>query len=127
MNYAPPPDKNLYDQQVWELVRQIPVGKVATYGQIMKTLSKPDGVSDDDYKISASRWVGSALSTCPQDVPWQRVINSQGKISHKSGAAEQKHLLVGEGVVITNEKINLDLYQWQGPGEQVEPAQGSLF
>lgn len=127
MNYAPPPNKNLYDQQVWELVRQIPVGKVATYGQIMKTLPKPDGISDEDYKISASRWVGSALSTCPQDVPWQRVINSQGKISHKSGAAEQKHLLVGEGVIITNEKINLDLYQWHGPGEQVEPAQGSLF
>jgi len=58
MNYVPPPNKQLYYEQVWALVRQIPSGKVATYGQITRLLTKPDAISVDDYKMSASRWVG---------------------------------------------------------------------
>lgn len=127
MNYVPPPNKQLYFEQVWALARQIPHGKVATYGQITKRIPQPEGVSVDDYQVSASRWVGLAMSACPDDVPWQRVVNSQGKISHKSQAGKQKHLLEGEGVLFSKQKIDLNEFQWREPGESDEPMQGRLF
>ena len=97
MNQASPPDKLLFYQQVWALVRQIPSGKVATYGQITTMISRPDEVSAEDYRLFASRWVGLAMASCPDDVPWQRVVNSQGKISHPE-AGKQIELLQQEGV-----------------------------
>ncbi|MEE9336429.1 MAG: MGMT family protein [Granulosicoccaceae bacterium] len=126
MNYAHPPNRQLYYEQVWALVREIPNGRVATYGQIAKLLSLPKGVSDDDYKMSASRWVGLAMAACSDDVPWQRVVNTQGKISHPE-AAKQKKRLEEEGVLFSKDKLNLDEYQWRGPGENDEPMQGRLF
>ena len=126
MNYVPPPNKQLYYEQVWALVRQIPSGRVASYGQITKILTQPEGVSFDAYQMSASRWVGLAMAACPDDVPWQRVINSQGKISHPE-AAKQKKLLEEEGVFFSKDKLNLDEYQWGGPGQTDEPRQGRLF
>ncbi len=126
MNYAPPPNKQLYFEQVWSLVREIPCGRVATYGQIAKTLPLPDGVDAEEYQLSASRWVGLALAACPDDVPWQRVVNAQGKISHPA-AGTQKNLLQGEGVLFSTEKINLSEFQWSGPGQSDLPRQSSLF
>jgi len=126
MSYVPPPDKQLYYDQVWALVRQIPGGKVATYGQITKMLPQPDGISTDAYKVSASRWVGSAMSACPDDVPWQRVINSQGKISHPE-AGRQKKLLEEEGVFFSRDKVDLNEFQWLVSEQSEEPAQGRLF
>lgn len=127
MNYVSPPDKQLYFDQVWILVRKIPHGQVATYGQITKLLSKPQEVSTADYQMSAARWVGLAMAACPNDVPWHRVINSQGKISHRAEAAKQQQLLQAEGVFLAKGKINLDEYQWSGPGVRCEPKQGQLF
>jgi len=127
MNYVPPPDKQLYYDQVWMLVREIPYGTVATYGQITKLLPQPKDISTADYQMSAARWVGLAMAACPDDVPWHRVINSQGKISHQANAAKQKQLLLSEGVLFSKEKINLDEYQWPGPGLSCQPKQGRLF
>lgn len=127
MSYVPPPNKQLYFEQVWVLVRQIPYGRVATYGQITKLLSQPEGISTDDYQMSASRWVGLAMAACLDDVPWQRVINSQGKISHRPEAGKQKQLLEEEGVLFSKGKLDLDEYQWRGPGQSDEPRQGRLF
>jgi len=126
MNYVPPPNKQLYYEQVWALVRQIPSGKVATYGQITRLLTKPDAISVDDYKMSASRWVGLAMAACPDDVPWQRVVNSQGKISHPE-AGRQIKLLSGEGVFFVKEKLDLELYQWLVSEQSDRPTQGQLF
>jgi len=127
MNYVPPPNKLLYFDQVWMLVRQIPYGKVATYGQISKLLSQPTGVSSEEYRISAARWVGLAMAGCPDDVPWQRVVNSQGKISHQAEPGKQKRLLEAEGVLLVQGKIDLHEYQWCGPGQSDAPQQGRLF
>lgn len=127
MNFIPLPDKQPYYEQVWAVARQIPHGKVATYGQITKFVPQPEGVSFDDYKVSAARWVGQAMSACPDDVPWQRVVNSQGKISHQAAPGKQKHLLEQEGVRFVQEKINLKEYQWAGPGQSDKPQQGQLF
>ena len=66
-------------------------------------------------------------AACPPDVPWQRVINSQGKISKRPGEAQQRQLLEGEGVLFVNDKINLKEYQWRDPSQPDVPKQGRLF
>jgi len=121
------PNKQLFYQKVWTQVQQVPNGMVATYGQIAKLVPAPDGISDSDYRMYGPRWVGLAMAACPDDVPWQRVVNSQGKISHPSEAAMQMQLLETEGVFFTNEKIDLREYQWRGPGQDDNHTQGRLF
>jgi len=127
MNYVHPPNKQLYSEQVWAVARQIPHAKVATYGQIAKLLPQPDGVSTQDYRTCAPRWVGLAMAACPGDVPWQRVVNAQGMISHNAQPGQQKKLLEAEGIIFSMEKIDLNEYQWRGPGHCDEPEQGRLF
>jgi methylated-DNA-protein-cysteine methyltransferase-like protein len=86
MQYTSPPDQQAYYEQVWHLVRQVPPGKVVTYGQIAQMIPPPEGVDPQEYKAFGPRWVGGAMAACPDDIPWQRVINSQGKISQRPGA-----------------------------------------
>lgn len=121
------PNKQLFYEQVWAQVQKIPAGKVATYGQIARLVPVPEGISDVDYQMYGARWAGLAMASCPDDVPWQRVINSQGKISHPSEAAKQKQLLQSEGVLFINEKIDLREYQWLRPGHNDNNIQGRLF
>lgn len=87
-------------EQVYRLVRQIPPGKVTSYGAIARMLGNP----------RAARTVGWALHSLPPsvppderggDVPWQRVVNSQGRISTsclEHGGGLQRALLEAEGV-----------------------------
>src|SRR5574341_2086521 len=96
-----PPDPSTYNSTVWAIARQIPEGKVSTYGQIASMIPAPDAVDPDQYRRLAPRWVGNAMHRCPDDVPWQRVINSEGKISLPAGSAsadEQRARLEMEGV-----------------------------
>ena len=125
MTDAQLPNKQSFYKQVWTQVLKIPNGKVATYGQIAKLVSAPDGVSNEDYRVYGPRWIGMAMAACPDDVPWQRVINSQGKISHPTEATKQLRLLQSEGVLFFNDRIDLREYQWPGPGEHM--SQGRLF
>ncbi|MGD8857404.1 MAG: MGMT family protein, partial [Chloroflexota bacterium] len=90
MPYASPPNQQAYHEQVWNLVRHVPRGRVITYGQIAQMLAPPVGVEPQEYKALGPRWVGGAMAACPDDVPWQRVINSQGKISERPSAKEQR-------------------------------------
>ena len=126
MSYSVTPNMKLYFEQIWAAARQIPYGRVATYGQLTKLVPQPEGISDDDYKTQASRWAGSAMAACPDDVPWHRVVNSQGKISHQA-TTNQRNRLEAEGIVFANDKLSLAEYQWRGPGESDEPTQGQLF
>jgi len=96
--FASPPDPIIFNNQVWEIVRQVPPGKVTTYGQIARMIPPPEGVEAKSYLSLGPRWVGGAMAKCPDDVPWQRVINSKGEISPRPGADEQRHLLEEEGV-----------------------------
>lgn len=95
-------------EKVWEVVRLIPPGKVASYGQIARLLAAPH----------AARTVGWAMAECPDDVPWQRVVNAQGRISLKGtigGAAHQRALLEAEGVEFDAQgRINLARHAWAG-------------
>jgi methylated-DNA-protein-cysteine methyltransferase-like protein len=125
--FTSPHNQQAYYEQVWNLVRQIPRGKVASYGQIALMIPSPNGVDFESYKAFSPRWVGGAMAACPDDVPWQRVINSQGKISERSGAERQRQLLEEEGIVFAKDKIDFKKYGWRGPDEDDEPKQETLF
>ncbi|NMC79839.1 MAG: cysteine methyltransferase [Chloroflexi bacterium] len=94
-------------ERIYAMVRQIPDGKVATYGQIAKMVG---GCS--------ARMVGYALAALPEGsgVPWQRVINYQGKVSPHGfgyGSAMQRLLLEEEGVVFDpQERVDLARFGW---------------
>ncbi len=121
----PPAVRDRWYQDVWDLARQIPTGKVATYGQIAALIPLPPGVSPQDYAAFRARWCGNAMRACPPDVPWQRVINSQGKISPRPGAEKQKALLEAEGVEFNDKgKIDFELYGWNGPDPEWCKARG---
>ena len=125
--FTSPPDSQAFNERVWQLVRQVPRGKVATYGQIALMLPPPMGVDFDAYRAQAPRWVGSAMAACPDEVPWQRVINSQGKISERPGAQKQRELLEAEGIVFVKDRIDLKKYGWGGLDQFETPQQPSLL
>ena len=127
MRFASPPNQQAYYEQVWTLVRQIPRGKVASYGQIALMLPPPNGVEFEAYKAFGPRWVGGAMANSPDDVPWQRVINSQGKISERAGAERQRQRLEEEGIMFVKDKVDMKKYGWGGLDETDAPKQGNLF
>lgn len=100
-------EKITYRDMVFEIVKKIPAGKVASYGQISRMIPG-----------CTARMVGYALASLPNQsgVPWQRVINSKGKISPHGagfGSAMQRSLLEDEGVVFNSEnQIDLNIYGW---------------
>lgn len=96
----------------------IPPGKVATYGKVASCLPLVMGLTLRDLDVFGPRWVGAAMAACPVDVPWQRVINAQGKISVRGEEAQrrQRILLEAEGVQFDAKgRIDLDKYGWDGP------------
>ncbi len=118
--YISPPHREDYNRKVWVLVRQIPVGKVSTYGKIAGLIDPPEGMDPKSYLAFGARWVGGAMANCPQDVPWQRVINSQGKVSLRPGTGgnQQRELLESEGVIFDDhDRVDLKVYAWEGPSE----------
>ena len=125
--FTSPPNMGQFQSLVWDLVRRIPVGRVATYGQIAMLLPPPPGVDIEAYRAFGPRWVGGAMANCPDDVPWQRVINSQGKISERPGAERQRILLEEEGVVFVKDKVDLKKFGWKGLDDKGEAEQPSLF
>jgi methylated-DNA-protein-cysteine methyltransferase-like protein len=119
-----PPDRMDFNLKVWELVRHIPAGKVATYGQIAELIPPPEGMEARTYRAFGARWVGGAMAACPDDVPWQRVINSKGEISLRRGGGQlrQRELLEAEGVLF-NERGRIDLkrFRWKGLDQMNDP------
>jgi methylated-DNA-protein-cysteine methyltransferase-like protein len=140
-HFVSPPDPKTFVALVWEIVRQVPAGKVTTYGQVAAMIPAPGDMTLRDYVTFGARWVGGAMAACPDDVPWQRVINAQGKISLRQGAHQQRALLEAEGVVFDERgRVDFSRYGWGGPPEAWlksqsllpppalgKPAQPSLF
>ena len=89
---------------VWQVVNAIPMGSVATYGQVAALAGMPQ----------QSRMVGRILSRLPKGskLPWHRVVNSAGKISNPN-PDRQIERLNKEGVTLINGRINLRLYRWE--------------
>lgn len=127
--FVSPPNAQAFYEHVWEIVRRVPRGKVATYGQIAKMIPPPDGVELETYVAFGPLWVGGAMSACPDDVPWQRIINSKGEISERDGAGarRQRLLLEDEGVFFSERgRILLKKYGWDGT-DTGPVTQGQLF
>jgi methylated-DNA-protein-cysteine methyltransferase related protein len=112
----PPAEREAFNRAVWKIAALIPEGKVFSYGQIAGYIPQPASVDADTYKAYKARWAGAAMTACPSGTPWQRVISSQGKISYRQGADEQRRLLESEGIVFdVKERIDLGRFGWQGP------------
>jgi methylated-DNA-protein-cysteine methyltransferase related protein len=98
-------------QQIYTITRQIPQGRVATYGQVAELANL----------AGKARVVGYALfqiDVSTTDVPWHRVVNAKGEVSYsplRRGADYlQRSLLEQEGIKFNaNGKINLREYKWQ--------------
>ena len=114
-------DKN-YRERVYEIVRQIPVGRVMTYGQIAEILG-------EGYTARTIGYVMHAAQT--ESVPWQRVINSQGGCSTGKLFLPynvQQKLLEDEGIFFNDKgKCNLEKFRWSPERNEEEEIQPSLF
>jgi len=92
-------------ERIYRVVRRIPKGRVATYGQVAGLAGLP----------GYARYVGTVLSKLPTGtkLPWHRVINSKGQISFPQGSEqyrEQKNRLEQEGVVFLNGRVSFRKY-----------------
>ena len=101
-------DNNDREIRLYTVIEGIPVGKVATYGQIASLAGLP----------GAARLVGKILSGLPTEtsLPWHRVINAAGKISMPEGSDsfnEQKKRLTTENIILTGSQISLKQYLWK--------------
>ena len=98
-------------ERIWDIVAQIPCGRVATYGQIARLA----GLGRH------ARLVGYALHHSPIELAWHRVINAQGKISFPVNSEQyrrQQLKLQAEGIVFKNKRIDLDRYRWRPSSEE---------
>ena len=93
---------------IFQVIAQIPYGRVASYGQIARLAGIP----------KHSRLVGYVLKHMDADssLPWYRVINSQGKISlsklNDQGQNIQAQLLMAEGIFVIGGKVKMKEFQW---------------
>lgn len=96
-------------QRIYATVRKIPRGRVASYGQIAKLAGLP----------GRARQVGYAMFALPRGttVPWQRVINAQGRVSRRripGAELTQRMLLEREGVKFgPSGRIDLNRFGWK--------------
>jgi methylated-DNA-protein-cysteine methyltransferase-like protein len=99
---------NLFYERVVKLIRSIPDGNVATYGQIADYAGNPKAAREVAYILHSS--------SDKEKLPWHRVINSKGGISLKPGRGYelQKKMLEDEGVVFGDEgRVDLVRFRWQ--------------
>lgn len=94
-----------FTTRVLSVVRRIPVGRVASYGQVAELAGRP----------RAARAVGNIMRTCGRrDVPCHRVIAAAGRLGGYGGSeALKRSLLMAEGVVVSGKRVReLDRVTW---------------
>lgn len=90
-------------QALCETVKQVPAGRVASYGQIARLAGYPHH----------SRFVSKAMMASDEDLPWHRIVNAQGKSSLKYPLQQQQFdRLAEEGVESVAGKIDMQRYGW---------------
>lgn len=95
-------------RRIWDTVRRIPRGRVASYGQVAVAAGFP----------KQPRLAGYAMHALPSGsrVPWHRVINAQGRISFPPRSEpyrEQRRRLEAEGVVFIAGRVDFARYGWR--------------
>lgn len=95
-------------ERILDTIRDIPAGRVASYGQVADIAGIPRG----------ARLVGFALRQLPSDhdVPWHRVITASGRIAFPKdspGYAEQCNRLMMEDIAVVGGKVDMGTYRWQ--------------
>src|SRR4030081_1860004 len=102
---------------VYQLVQQIPRGRVLTYGALARALRLPGG----------ARTAGRAMGATPrgQGIPWHRVLGANGKILIREPYASlQKKLLESEGIPVVESKVSLKQHLWTPPRKVTKSAKG---
>ena len=103
---APPSGTGDFHERVWSYMRDVPRGKVVTYGQGSEGLGSPE----------AAQAVENAMRALPDetDVPWHRVVTAQGRLAANERQEHRKRLLE-EGVGVgDDDSVDLDEHQWRG-------------
>ena len=105
-NPAPPSGTGNFHERVWSYVRDVPRGRVVTYGQVAEGLGSPE----------AAQAVGNAMRALPDetDVPWHRVVTAQGRLAANE-PQEHRRRLGEEGVSVgEDDSVDLEERQWRG-------------
>lgn len=93
-------------EKVYQIVRNIPKGKVATYGQIAK-----------QAEVNSARVVGHILhqNPDPESIPCHRVVNAKGRVAKNfafGGGERQRKILEAEGIVFRGDCADLSVHGW---------------
>ncbi|WP_455140330.1 MGMT family protein [Candidatus Hodarchaeum mangrovi] len=99
--------RSTFSNEVINIIKSIPKGKVATYGQIAALAGNPRGARQVTWLLHSA--------TEKENLPWHRVVNSQRRISlpKEGGYEEQKMLLISEGVVFDSlDRIDFHQFLW---------------
>jgi len=98
--------KNLFRDKIYALTKQIPLGKVATYGQLARLAGNPQ----------AARAVGMLMKMNPDapNTPCHRVVAANGGLTGYSGGgvSTKKEMLLSEGVSFKGDKVDLAISKW---------------
>jgi len=94
-------------EKIWQIVYQIPKGRVSSYGQVARLAGLP----------GYARYVGHVMKNLPEGtkLPWHRVANSQGRLSFPKDSREyqlQKKRLEDEGIVFVKGRFSLKKFGW---------------
>lgn len=97
----------LKQEAIWQVVAAIPVGTVASYGQVAQLA----GLG------RAARYVGSCMKKLPEDtqLPWHRVLRSDGRLAFTNTSPhfqQQQQRLDKEGVTVKNGRVSMKIFQW---------------
>jgi methylated-DNA-protein-cysteine methyltransferase-like protein len=100
-------------ERIWSVVRRVPRGRVATYGQVAALAGF----------ASQPRLAGYALHALPAEsaVPWHRIVNARGCISLPAIDGQyslQRAMLEAEGIVFLGERIDLRRHGWKAPARR---------
>ncbi|MCB8933562.1 MAG: MGMT family protein [Fimbriimonadaceae bacterium] len=97
---------------LWAIVRSIPEGKCASYGEVGAALFEP----------ATGFQVGRWMARCPDDVPWWRVVSKQGRFPitrrHPSLGFQQRELLEREGVTFAGDAVDMAASGWIPPPQR---------
>lgn len=93
-------------EALWEVVRSIPPGRCASYGDVGSALAEP----------ATGFQVGRWMARCPEDVPWWRVVSKQGRFPitrrHPALGFQQRELLEREGVHFEGDSVDMRQCGW---------------